>query len=114
VCDDLLAPGARENPRAHAWAQRFRAGWKGFNVVTEAEAHALADQAGFEPVTSIDLTPFLDIHRPRDYAMGALMRCFGWLPVRGSYWSMLYGGHALQLSLKRGWIQHLLLVWQRR
>jgi cyclopropane fatty-acyl-phospholipid synthase-like methyltransferase len=114
VCDDLLAPGARENPRAHAWAQRFREGWKGFNVVTEAEAHALADQAGFEPVTSIDLTPFLDIHRPRDYAMGALMRCFGWLPVRGSYWSMLYGGHALQLSLKRGWIQHLLLVWQRR
>jgi cyclopropane fatty-acyl-phospholipid synthase-like methyltransferase len=114
VCDDLLAPGARENPRARPWAQRFRDGWKGFNVVAEAEAHALAKQAGFEPVETIDLTPYLEMQRPRDYAIGALMRCFGWLPLRGSYWSMLRGGHAAQLSLKRGWIQHLLLVWQRR
>jgi hypothetical protein len=25
----------------------------------------------------------------------------------------LYGGHALQLALKKGWIQHLVVVWRR-
>lgn len=114
VCDDLLAAGAREVPRARAWAQRVRDGWKGLNLLAESEAHALAQQAGFEPVETADLTPFLEMQRPRDYAIGALMRCFGWLPLQGSYWSMLYGGHALQLSLKRGWMKYLLLTWQRR
>jgi SAM-dependent methyltransferase len=114
VCDDLLAEGARAIPRARSLAQRVRDGWKGLNLLTESEAHALARQVGFEPVETADLTPFLEIQRPRDYAIGALMRCFGWLPLSGSYWSMLYGGHALQLSLKRGWMKYLLLTWQRR
>ena len=114
VCDDLLAEGAREIPRARTLAQRVRDGWKGLNLLTESEAHGLARQVGFEPVETVDLTPFLEIQRPRDYAIGALMRCFGWLPVSGSYWSMLYGGHALQLSLKRGWMKYLLLTWRRR
>jgi SAM-dependent methyltransferase len=113
VCDDLLAAGALQDARARVWVDRFRRGWKGFNVVTEAEARAFAQQAGFTPIQTTDLTPFLEMTRPRDYLMGALMRCFGWLPISGSYWSMMHGGHALQLSLKRGWIQHLLMVWQR-
>jgi hypothetical protein len=33
--------------------------------------------------------------------------------VNGSYWLMLYGGHALQLCLKRGWVRHLFTVWRR-
>lgn len=114
VCDDFLAPpAARQHPDAQRWVQRFRDGWRGFNVITVENAHGLARQAGFEPVESIDLTPHLEIRRPRDYAMGALMRCFGWLPMSGSYWSMLYGGHALQLSLKKGWIEHRVVVWRR-
>jgi SAM-dependent methyltransferase len=114
VCDDLLAPAsARQHPAAARWVQRFRDGWKGFNVIAEEQAHRLAREAGFEPVETIDLTPFLEIRRPRDYALGALMRCLGWLPISGSYWSMLYGGHALQLALKKGWIQHLVLLWRR-
>jgi cyclopropane fatty-acyl-phospholipid synthase-like methyltransferase len=114
VCDDLLAEGARDISRARSLAKRVRDGWKGLNLLTESEAHGLARQAGFEPVETVDLTPFLEIQRPRDYAIGALMRCFGWLPVRGNYWAMLYGGHALQLSLKRGWMKYLVLTWQRR
>jgi cyclopropane fatty-acyl-phospholipid synthase-like methyltransferase len=114
VCDDLLAEGARDIARARSLARRVRDGWKGLNLLPESEAHALARKVGFEPVETLDLTPFLEMQRPRDYAIGALMRCFGWLPVRGNYWAMLYGGHALQLSLKRGWMKYLLLTWQRR
>jgi SAM-dependent methyltransferase len=114
ICDDLLASAdVRTQPRARDWVRRFRDGWRAFNVISEAETHELGRRHGFEPVETLDLTAFLEISRPRDYAMGALMRCFGWLPIDGSYWSMLYGGHALQVALKRGWIRHLVLVLQR-
>jgi cyclopropane fatty-acyl-phospholipid synthase-like methyltransferase len=115
VCDDLLAnPSVRDDRRASGWLERVRRGWKGCNLIAESEATTLAEGVGFKHRETLDMGPFLEIRRPRDYAMAALMRCFGWLPVKGSYWSMLYGGHALQLSLERGWIKHLVLVWQRQ
>lgn len=64
-------------------------------------------------VVSPDLTPFLELGRPRDWAIALLMRLGGWLPIRGSYWSMLYGGHALQVALKRGYLRYLFTVWRR-
>jgi SAM-dependent methyltransferase len=115
VCDDMLADGAvREDRRARSWLERVRKGWKGCNLISETEATALAASVGFERAETLDLGPYLEMKRPRDYAIGALMRAFGWLPVDGSYWSMLYGGHALQLCLKRGWIQHRVVVWRHK
>ncbi len=114
VCDDFVSSSrclAERRPRR--WIERFRRGWVAPNVLTEADATRLATEAGFSHVETLDLTPYLEIRRPRDYAAGALMRCFGWLPIEHNYWLMLYGGHALQVSLKRGWIAHLFVVWQR-
>lgn len=114
VCDDFVSDARfrAERPAAR-WIDRFRRGWVAPNAETEEEARALASAAGFTHVETLDLTPHLEIRRPRDYAAGALMRCLGWLPVKNNYWSMLYGGHALQVSLKRGWVKHLFVVWQR-
>ena len=114
VCDDFLSAGAlRSMPPASGWIERFQRGWVAPNALSEQETKALAVGAGFSHVETLDMTPFLEIRRPRDYAAGVLMRCFGWLPVNGSYWLMLYGGHALQLCLKRGWVRHLFTVWRR-
>lgn len=114
ICDDWIAdPALRGDARAGRWIERFRRGWRAGNVMATEEAKRSAAAAGLRHRETVDLTPYLEIRRPRDYAMGALMRCFGWLPIRGSYWSMLYGGHALQIGLKRGWIKHELLVWER-
>jgi ubiquinone/menaquinone biosynthesis C-methylase UbiE len=114
VCDDFVTHARHRSERPSGrWIDRFARGWVAPNAETEEEARALAKAAGFSHVETLDLTPHLEIRRPRDYAAGALMRCFGWLPVRNNYWSMLYGGHALQVSLKRGWIKHLFVVWQR-
>ena len=114
VCDDFVsAPELREQRPAKNWIERFRRGWVAPNAKTEAEACELAAGAGFSHVETLDLTPYLEMRRPRDYAAGALMRCFGWLPIKNNYWSMLYGGHALQLCLKRGWIRHCFMVWRR-
>lgn len=114
VCDDFVAaPHLREQPSARRWIDRFGKGWVAGNLETEDEARGLARAAGFSHVETLDLSPYLEIRRPRDYLVGALMRCVGWLPVKDSYWSMLYGGHAAQVCLKRGWIKHLFAVWQR-
>lgn len=114
ICDDFLSAAERRSePRARRWIERFQRGWVAPNAVSVSEARELARAAGFVHEETLDLTAYLEMRRPRDYAAGALMRCLGWLPVKGSYWSMLYGGHALQLCLKRGWIRHSLVVWRR-
>jgi SAM-dependent methyltransferase len=115
ICDDFIADASlRNNPRASRWIERFARGWVAANLQAESEARVLAENAGFAHVETSDLTPYLEIRRPRDYIVGGLMRCLGWLPVKSSYWSMLYGGHAAQICLKRGWVKHLFVVWQRR
>ena len=114
VCDDFITdPQLRSGHRASSWIERFRQGWVASNVRTEREASELAANAGFTHVETLDLTPHLEIRRPRDYAAGVLMRGLGWLKVSNNYWLMLYGGHALQVCLKRGWIKHLFVVWRR-
>jgi SAM-dependent methyltransferase len=115
VCDDLLGgPQYRTDRRVRGWLERFRKGWLAGNLVTEEEANQLANRAGFRHVETRDLTPYIEMSRPRDYWVGALMRGFGWLPIKGNYWGMLYGGHAGQICLKRGWVKHLFLIWQRQ
>jgi cyclopropane fatty-acyl-phospholipid synthase-like methyltransferase len=114
VLDDLLTSSSLPtDPKAKGWLERFRRGWLAFNLKAQDEANQLAADVGFKHVETVDLTPYLEIRRRRDYAIGALMRCFGWLPIMGNYWSMLYGGHANQVSVKRGWIKYLFVVWQR-
>lgn len=114
ICDDFVtAPELRANRNVNRWLQKFRQGWRAGNLQAEAEARNLAQSAGFVHEETRDLTPYLEIRRPRDLLMAGLMRCFGWLPIRASYWSMLYGGHALQVCIQRGWIKHLFVVWRR-
>jgi SAM-dependent methyltransferase len=114
VCDDFITDGRfAQGHRASRWLDRFRRGWVASNLCTEAEANERAARAGFSHVTTIDLTPYLEIRRLRDYAAGALMRTIGWLPIENNYWLMLYGGHALQIGLKRGWMKHAFVVWRR-
>lgn len=112
VCDDFVSDG-HWGQRASRWIDRFRRGWVASNLGTEAEANERAARAGFSHVETIDLTPYLEIRRARDYAAGVLMRTLGWLPIENSYWLMLYGGHALQIGLKRGWMKHAFVVWRR-
>lgn len=114
VCDDFISDARfAQGHRASRWIDRFRRGWVASNVGTEGEANDKAARAGFTHVETIDLTPYLEIQRPRDYAAGVLMRTLGWLPIENNYWLMLYGGHALQICLRRGWMKHAFVVWRR-
>jgi hypothetical protein len=114
VCDDFVADASlMQKPSARRWLDRFRKGWVVGSLIDPKELSRIASDAGFVHQETVDLTDFLEIGRPRDWAIAALMRTLGWLPVKGSYWSMLHGGHALQVAIRRGYVRYLFTVWRK-
>lgn len=114
VCDDFLSDEVhRTSFPAARWLERFREGWHVSSLLTEDEMRLEAARAGFRAVECLDLTVHLELDRPRDRCISALVRGFGWLPFRGNYFRMLDGGDALQSCLKRGVIRYLFMVFER-
>lgn len=115
VCDDLLSPaGAWPDDAAARLLAQFRDGWRVGSLVTVDQAVAGARAAGLELADDDDLTPYLELRRPRDRAVSALLAVArGPLRPRGEYWRMLSGGDALQRCLVSGLVGYRLLVFVR-
>jgi SAM-dependent methyltransferase len=114
LCDDVLtARGARPSPQEAARLDTFRRGWRIGSLLTVEELLGLAAAEGLEPVRDDDLTPFLELRRPRDRVLAVVVRAARPLPLRGEYWRSLVGGDALQRCLGSGLLAYRLLVLQR-
>jgi hypothetical protein len=59
-------------------------------------------------VTTTDLSPYLELRRTRDRAIGVLLSL---TPAR--FLSHLRGGRALQTCLERGWIRYEFAQFRR-
>ena len=111
ICDDVQRPTVDRSARRTL--DRFRHGWR-INTLLDREAlRALAANAGFEHRSTEDLTPFLELGRPRDRALDLLAAVVGWLPVHARL-GHLTGGSALQTCLRHGWIGYDLALFRRR
>ena len=111
ICDDVPRPTGA--PAARRAVDRFRRGWRINSLLDRDALRALAGNAGFEHGSTRDLTPFLELGRPRDRALGVLAALLGWLPVHARL-GHLTGGSALQTCLRRGWIGYDLALFRRR
>jgi tocopherol O-methyltransferase len=111
ICDDLRRPTT--DPRAAPALQRFQRGWHVNTLITRAELIAHARAAGFAHEHSTDLTPWLELRRPRDRAIAAFVALCGWLPLARTPIAHVVGGSALQTCLARGWVGYE-LAWFRR
>ena len=111
VCDDF----SRFSPAAGASraVEQFRRGWRVNTLLTRDELVGLAAAAGFAHEVSVDLTPWLELGRPRDRAIAAFVSLFGWLPLERTRIAHVVGGSALQACLKRGWIGYDLICFRR-
>ena len=116
VCDDFLTDAGRTDgsARARRRLDDVRTGWLANTLVTADEANQLAASAGFEPRRNLDLTPFLELARPRDRLIAALVALGRRLPLSGFAWRSLVGGSALQRALSTGLLEYRFLVWRKR
>ena len=110
ICDDVL----RECPGAgRRTVDRFRRGWHVNTLVTRDEMTGLAAAAGLRLVTADDLTPWLELGRPRDRLLASIAPVLWHVPGAAAHFGGVLGGVALQTCLARGWIAYELLVFQR-
>ncbi|MCY4662474.1 MAG: methyltransferase domain-containing protein [Acidobacteria bacterium] len=110
VCDDFARPSPE--PAAQRAIARFRRGWRINTLLDRTALRSLAQAAGFRHLSTTDLTPHLELGRPRDRLVALFVRLFGWLPIEDRF-GHLTGGDALQQCLRRGWIGYD-LAWFRR
>ena len=111
VCDDLRRPILE--PHAERAVEQFRQGWQINTLLMREELVAEAVAAGFVHERSTDLTPWLELGRPRDRAIALFVAAFGWLPLERTPVAHLVGGSALQTCLARGWIGYELAIFRR-
>jgi predicted O-methyltransferase YrrM len=112
VCDDFLiaSPGSKRLSRR---LREFRRGWRISSLLTTEEAEGLAAPQGFQLTRREDLTSYLELDRPRDILIRALVPLARPLIGRSVRWSHLFGGNALQICLKAGVISYQFLVFRK-
>lgn len=115
VCDDFLADAPRSGrPRRQRMIDRFTSGWHAPGLMRHSRFLSLCEEVGYAAVSDVDLTPYLELGRPRDMAIRALMSAFGWLPFTAPIWTNMRGGDALQICLRSGWIEYRLSTFRRQ
>ena len=114
LCDDFLAGAKHER-----WVRDFQEGWHASSLLKPERVDAIAAAHGLELVDDQDFTSLLELDRPRDRVLGAVVvlgrpvfsaspRCL-W----GLRWMSLSGGHALRQCLKKGHVRYRYRVWQK-
>jgi tocopherol O-methyltransferase len=111
IADDVLR--AAPTDAARRAIARFKSGWRVNTLLSADELEHLASAAGFAHVRTADLTPFVEIRRPRDRVVHGVLALIGWLPLENTRLAYLVGGSALQTALAHGWIGYDLAVFRR-
>jgi len=112
ICDDFRTD--QDNPLAARTLAQFVRGWHVNSLLAPADLREQAAQAGFVHVATADLTPYLELARPRDLAIALLAGAVGWIPHLSTRLAPLIGGAALQRGLARGWIAYHCAIFRRR
>ena len=110
LCDDFLNSATPpDTPRGRRWMEEFRVGWHAGSLMTLDQVRDAAAAHGLRLVRDLDLTPYLELRRPRDRWISLLVRVGGVLRPEGPYWLSLVGGNALQWALLNGLLSYRFL-----
>ena len=113
VCDDFLTSAdPPESHRAARWLDEFQDGWRIGSLVTVDRLRSLAAGHGLTLARDLDLTPWLELRRPRDRFISVLVALARVARPGGDYWRSLVGGNALQLALLHGLLSYRFLEFR--
>ena len=107
LCDDFLT-----GPGEDRWVREFRRGWRASSLLRPQAVDFLAVEHGLELVEDRDLTPFLELDRPRDRALGLLMALTRPFASMSPRLEGHLGGNALRQCLKRGLVTYRYRVFK--
>ncbi len=112
VCDDFQsrAAGSADEER---WIERIRDGWMGHGLCSVAGARQEAEAHGLRLVEDLDLTPYLELRRPRDRALTLLLWLGGPFRIQSPLWNGWRGGDALQYALVNGLVGYRFLRFEK-
>ena len=110
ICDDFRRAAA--GPEATAAVERFCRGWHINTLLEPDNLRGLARAAGFRHESTTDLTPYVEIGRPRDRFVDVLAGPIERLPWRWSRLDPWLGGSALQTCLRQGWLGYDFVVFR--
>lgn len=117
LVDDFLDPRAESgqlNRREARWIEEFKRGWHADGLMSFERASVLADEAGFDLMETRDFTSDIELRRPRDRLITAMVRVGRHLPINHPWWMNLLGGNALQMALVRRLLRYRLVAFRRR
>ena len=112
ICDDFRR-AATDQAAARAIG-RFRRGWHINTLLSREELRNLAQAAGFDHESTVDLSQALEMRRTRDRAINVIAAVADWIPFAAERLDNLLGGAALQECLLNGWIGYDLAVFRKR
>ena len=112
ICDDFLTATGAQNTE-HRLLKDFRVGWEVGSLLTVEQVRTLANKHGLVLVRDLDLTPHLELRRPRDRWITAVVTLGRVFRPKGEYWRSLLGGDALQRALVRGLLNYRFLEFRR-
>jgi SAM-dependent methyltransferase len=114
ICDDFrTSPAPPSSPRAARRLAEFRTGWRIGSLLTVDQVRAMAADHGLLLVRDLDLTPELELRRPRDRWTATLVMLGRAVRPSGDYWQSLVGGSALQWALSHGLLSYRFLELRR-
>jgi tocopherol O-methyltransferase len=112
ICDDVKADESSVD--AARVVEEFTRGWHINTLATRDDMIAMATAAGFDHESVVDLTPLLQLGRPRDRAIAVSVALLKWLPHAGDRYDYVIGGDALQTCLAKRWIRYEVNVFRAR
>ncbi|MEL7533327.1 MAG: class I SAM-dependent methyltransferase [Bacteroidota bacterium] len=116
LIDDFLSPRAERSKlsqKQHQQLSSFRQGWMAGSLLSQAGAESIAQKRGFRLLSSRNLSPFMQLGRPRDKVIGLMVALAGKWMQKSTYFKMMHGGYAKQQSLKQDLLRYQMLVWER-
>jgi cyclopropane fatty-acyl-phospholipid synthase-like methyltransferase len=116
LCDDFLTARGVHPSRAREqrWLKDFRRGWMVSSLTTVEHAAGVAEREGLRLLRSDDLTPYLELRRPRDKFLTVLLALGRRLPIPGYLWRSWIGGNGLQFGLASGLLAYRLAIFEKR
>ncbi len=108
LCDDFLTGEETERVRD------FKRGWRASSLMRPQAIDAIAAVHRLELVEDRDLTSYLELDRPRDIAIHAIISLGRAMRLESEGFMALAGGDALRDCLKGGLMSYRFRVWRKR